>query len=279
MPVGRPLSARSGFSAYLFLLTLDLIGTSSSTELEGFAEDDPCLQEGSGECSASWLQLKARRKGVKSFVWLSDIHADPYYGTDLQQCRNTSTSEHANGMLTCDPPFDLFKSAAAAAAAAAPSAEFVLFTGDFVRHKQDLMPDPYSNVTHIIERVSSEVAAAFPELVRKSRIVIGALGNDDSPANYELNLTTENASNPWLRNAAEAMTKGGVLGHQFNTSAYNYGGYFAQQQGPLTILTINTIIYCVNHVPKSDPLPDDPFFQFRWMKQQLEKAAELKRPV
>lgn len=226
-----------------------------------------------------------RRKlggGRKTFIWLSDPHVDPYYGDVLrQQCLHKSatlTSSSKFGVFGCDPPQALLDSAAAAAAAAAPEAEFVVFSGDFVRHGQNLMPDPYANVSSVIGEVASTLESHKPGLAPAEFLSLGTLGNDDTPQNYQLNVTTLQARNPWLVNVASFLSKAGSM-TETSSVQYSYGGYYEQELGGLTILTINTIIYSDKHVPISEPLPPDPFRQFEWLRGQLQKASRTGRPV
>jgi sphingomyelin phosphodiesterase acid-like 3 len=224
------------------------------------------------------------RSTSKFFVWLSDIHVDPFYGSEGQQCNSTrhppeQLAANLFGTMGCDPPYALMESASAAAAeAVGGSAEFVLFTGDFVRHGQSSMPEPEADVLGTIANVSSILGQAFPDLLGKFHIVAGALGNDDSPQDYYLNITTNMPSNPWLTQVGETFLRERALAPEFE-GLYDYGGYFERQLGGLTILTINTIIYSVNHWPVAEELPEDPFLQFSWLRERLQHAAREKRAV
>ena len=54
----------------------------------------------------------------KQFVWLSDIHADPYYGTDAQARGGSPASvtmKNKWGTMGNDPGYDMLRSATAAA--------------------------------------------------------------------------------------------------------------------------------------------------------------------
>jgi len=236
---------------------------------------------GSSSPSAVSLPLFQTPPRVKSdskfFLWLTDAHIDLFYDSAQQDCRK-NTSAWPMGMMGCDPPLALMQStgrAAAAAAASVGGAEFTLFTGDFVRHGQHELPDPAGNVTNTIRAVSHVLAGIG------TRQSMGALGNNDSPRGYELEITEDSDHNPWLFNVGEAMEGEGVMSPRVFTN-YSYGGFFEEERGGLLLLTLNTIIYSVKHIPAPAPnqsLPVDPFGQLAWLRQRLEHAAAQGRPV
>lgn len=59
---------------------------------------------------------------------------------------------------------------------------------------------------------------------------------------------------------------------------YKYGSYVEFKIGELTILSIATVIYSVNHQP-SEPDEDDPFNQFAWLREKLEQAVKASEMV
>eukprot|EP00929_Paragymnodinium_shiwhaense_P068381 TRINITY_DN34379_c0_g1_i1.p1 TRINITY_DN34379_c0_g1~~TRINITY_DN34379_c0_g1_i1.p1 ORF type:complete len:447 (-),score=100.82 TRINITY_DN34379_c0_g1_i1:379-1719(-) len=178
--------------------------------------------------------------------------------------------------MGCDSPAALFESASKAAAEITPEADFVLFTGDFVRHGQDRLRDPWNNVTGIVRKASEILASAFPGM-KSEHFGVGTLGNDDSPRNYELNITTDAASNEWLSDVGSVFVQTGTMPTDA-ASDYYYGGYWERQLGPITMLSINTIIYSVSHLPKR-PLAEDPFRQFQWLRERLAAARKANSSV
>lgn len=222
------------------------------------------------------------KSGSKFFLWLTDPHVDLYYGTDGQQChRNASVlALHSFGLIGCDPPMALMDAASAEAASVAAKvggAEFTIFTGDFVRHRQDEMPDPYANVTTTIQRVTeSLVSIGGPE-----KALVGALGNDDSPLNYELKITSQEPSNNWLRNVGSAFETCGAMNPK-TLLQYEYGGFTETEMGGLIVISLDTIIYSVRHTPRpadGEPLLADPFGQFAWLRERLQAAKAGGRVV
>jgi hypothetical protein len=123
------------------------------------------------------------------------------------------------------------------------------------------------------------MAAGFPEMEQKGELCMGALGNDCSVQDYYLDITTQEAHNPWMTNlAVNAFTKQGVMSHEV-AEKYSYGGFFEKEFGGLIILSLNTLIYSNSHIPQTGPLPIDPFNQFAWLRERLIKAARDNRPV
>lgn len=216
-------------------------------------------------------------------MWLTDIHADPYYGGGLQQCKDSGavTAKAPYGILGCDPPQRLWESAAAAAANVSRnlSVDFVLFTGDFMRHGQDHLPQPGQVVLKVVADTTRTLLRHFPRVPLVPAVTAGAMGNDDSPANYALDVTTDLGSNPWLSRLGKTLGDLGVVPPEALQS-YRYGGFHQRILGPVTLLTINTLVYSRLHVPvPRGPLPEDPFRQLRWLRNKLETAAAQKRPV
>jgi len=216
----------------------------------------------------------------KFFLWLSDVHVDPYYGTSRQQCSESvdATKSNEQGTMGCDPPYALLKSVAAVAAnlSASVGAEFFLFTGDYARHNAAGMPHPSDNVSSIIYNVTHILGQHLPVLFTSQQMSIGVVGNTDLPTDYAMEISTEEESNHWLTKIADGLFPPLST---INEPEFTYGGYFESEFGGLTVLTINTVPYSVFHKPPADPLPDDPFSQFQWLRDKLAAAAQEERSV
>lgn len=63
------------------------------------------------------------------------------------------------------------------------------------------MTEPYGNVSEVIRKVAAMVHERRPEI----DCFFGALGNDDSVANYFQTITTYQVSNPWFRVVADEL--------------------------------------------------------------------------
>mmetsp|Transcript_67023 Transcript_67023/g.174465 ORF Transcript_67023/g.174465 Transcript_67023/m.174465 type:complete len:587 (+) Transcript_67023:84-1844(+) len=274
--------------------------SSHAAELPGAppAENVACASEADVE-EACWLSLRAsrarhatatrkqtgaRRAENKVFLWMSDIHADPLYGKPPpggvggQQCKKpvNETQAHAFGIVGCDPPYELMSSAAKVAAKSSSTYQFVTFTGDWTRHAQNNFRYPWGNVTSTIQNVTkiiiSEVNASVLGYSGGGQ-AFGTLGNDDSPQNYYLNVTTDEAENPWLANVGDVLHTQGAMSSGVVPN-YSYGGFFEEEMGGIVVLMINTIVYSVSHEGAINQNPEDPFHQFAWLRSRLQSAVD-----
>jgi len=222
---------------------------------------------------------------TKFAVWLSDIHLDPFYGaptvgTDsVAVCASHSrivTAAEADaapyGVLGCDPPARLWSSAVEAAKKIAyeVNTDTLLFTGDFTRHKQHFFTDPFMNVSDLIGATSDKLVDEFGYITKQSRI-LGTLGNDDSPRNYELNITN-GTMNPWYHRLSTKFAEANAMSAD-RAEAYDFGGYYETKVHNVLVLNIQTIIYSAFHYPKS-PMPTDPFGQLKWLRERLTFAVK-----
>lgn len=212
------------------------------------------------------------------FLWISDFHMDPLYGKAPaggklgQDCWTevSETSQNSYGTVGCDPPPSLVQSAMAAAKELIGSeAEFVVNTGDFSRHGMENLQDPSKDVVGIIGAVSGMIKAKFPTVP----LLFGTLGNDDNPENYYTNITTNLPSNPWFSEVGRTFVGKKVMDPSAE-STYRYGGYHAREMGGLRFLAIATVMYSHKHIPKDQNVEDDPFGQFAWLREELQKAAD-----
>ena len=149
---------------------------------------------------------------TRQFVWLSDIHADPFYGTEQQVKSYTASTTAGNewGTIGNDPGYALMRSATASAYNTSEDPSFLLFTGDFVRHHPEKMHHPWRNVTEVVRKVTEIMAEKFP-LLAAGRISVGAQGNDDAPENYWFPFTANKTTNPWASNLASTFQEEGCM--------------------------------------------------------------------
>merc|ERR1719221_2586292 len=82
-----------------------------------------------------------------------------------------------------------------------------------------------------------------------------------------------------MRSVGELFVAKGMLSGELLDS-YQYGGYYKEERGVLTILFINTLIYST-HRPRApdEALPEDPFRQLAWLRTSLAAAAASGRSV
>ena len=251
------------------------------------------------------------------FLWLSDLHYDPYFGKpgalsaeDVAgrgggRCDwegpdggedgdwdGDSDAPPPLGRTGCDAPLTLVEAAVASAREVLGSGsgpDFVLLTGDLVRHGADLLApgaaDRIRLVRHIMEALSVTLRDAFPGVP-----VLFALGNNDSGIDYGGGLGTEDAG---IRHvAADALGGGGNgngkdegAGRTFETAemerTYRRAGYYSRAiggGGRLRLLSLSTVQYSV-WFRRGSPSPspsqsgtDDPLGQFAWLILELTEA-------
>lgn len=238
----------------------------------------------------------------RSFIWFSDIHLDPYYGTDLavnhdgswggtddgEGCGPSKASTHPYGSFGCDsPPFLVeslleqasTKRSSTDAVTGATDLDFMIITGDFVRHGNDeLLPSPMNATEDILLTVSNSIRSYFPE----DFPVVPSIGNNDVTPDYYLDVDRPEVMLGMISRGLQPL-----LGEKNSkaTSTFQQGGYFAfNVTQEITVLSLNTVIYSTNHQPAYRPPPsddndDDPLGQFAWLEIQLEVAVQSKRSI
>lgn len=211
-----------------------------------------------------------------SFLWFSDIHLDPYYGNELAVSHNKLndsvsvscaflSSTNPIGDFGCDSPFSLVDLVLEESVNNI-EADFVIITGDFVRHNNNDLPLPLEATEKILKNVSSSIFKYHPNIP-----IVPSVGNNDVVPDYYLDLEEPDEM---LK-----MVTGG-LGHLLGNDTANFlkGGYYARKvSSRLTILSLNTILYSTNHQPPSTQ--KDPLGQFLWLVQQLRQASQSNTTV
>lgn len=216
-----------------------------------------------------------------SFLWLSDIHLEPDYGTSKaatkhnQACTLESAKESfPYGQFGCDAPTLLVEQTLdyAQAIANTTNIDFIIASGDFSRHGNEYLENPLQLTREILETVMDMIATRFPGVP-----VLVAVGNDDFTPDYYIDIEETTENNTML----ELVT--GAFNYSFQTeeevSSFRSGARFARNISDLlTILSINTVVYSVEHSPDQESI-EDPFGQFEWLRNQLEVAKSTRRNV
>lgn len=214
------------------------------------------------------------------FLWLSDLHLDPYYGTadaassHNDQCiLNATASRFPYGQPGCDAPMALINETLdhITSTISEEEADFVIITGDFARHQTDLLEDGVEEAQHILETISRALQSAFP-----STPILPCTGNNDFYPDYALDLTTQGSNNPSLIISLRGFQS---LLSEEELATFAQGGFYARSvSDSLTILSLNTVMYSVNHLPDQTYL-EDPMGQFAWLDAQLQTAFESSKTV
>mmetsp|Transcript_4365 Transcript_4365/g.9616 ORF Transcript_4365/g.9616 Transcript_4365/m.9616 type:complete len:671 (+) Transcript_4365:85-2097(+) len=233
---------------------------------------------------------QSQQKTTKWAVWISDIHVDPLYGipstpsgsacvaySSSKVFPESATANNPYGIIGCDPPPSLWDSALEAVRKVSRKfdPDALIFTGDFVRHVPDYTENPIETVSDLIGRAADEISEKFKVLGPSAKLV-GTLGNDDNPRNYQLNVTNT-PSNPWFRRVGGELREAGTMPYT-REEAYKMGGYYATEFHNILVLNIQTVTYSMFFAGEN-PDEDDPFGQFHWLEQQLTTASEKGQKV
>lgn len=218
------------------------------------------------------------------FVWLTDLHTDPFYGTasatnPTKNCSNLQiASDMPYGQIGCDSPWKLVESVLRDAAFYNWS-DFVVVAGDYVRHNADRMPAANSTqaMADIILNITATLNSSMgshvsrlhsPAVEAHHEAVVATMGNNDVLPNYNMPLQPNNYV---LKILADAWSME-LTPEEYDTVLY--GGYLARQVTPtLLLISINTLIYSRDHVPASTTAAD-PLNQFQWLAAQLSQLQK-----
>mmetsp|Transcript_5485 Transcript_5485/g.8363 ORF Transcript_5485/g.8363 Transcript_5485/m.8363 type:complete len:511 (+) Transcript_5485:118-1650(+) len=219
---------------------------------------------------------------TSTFLWLSDLHYDPYYGMDGAYGRRgtefcAESTDKVFGQYFCDASEELIRSAATSAVSMFPNSDFVVVTGDFSRHGTDQLKNPVQELGEILAKITKILHDVFDSDrdEEKSLSIIPTLGNNDFTPDYYINITER--PNALLAVAADAFS--GTLISQSEEETFREGGYLSRNvSDTLTILSINTLVYCNFHEPEQFDI-EDPFDQFSWLEIQLSMARLASRRV
>ena len=197
------------------------------------------------------------------FLWLSDLHYDPYYSQgDAWVTRGTSCSSAnapSEGQVECDAPLSLIQNTLRAAKDALPSPDFILVTGDISRHGMDRLTTAETTLTDIFNQIGHGFRSVFP---RTS--IVWCLGNNDAIADYYLDVDDPKV----LRMAMDSNLKSFMAKSEVET--FRRGGYFSRpMRNNVKMIALNSVIYSMNHQPRYSG--DDPLGQFEWLRKKLER--------
>jgi sphingomyelin phosphodiesterase acid-like 3 len=226
------------------------------------------------------------RSSRGSFLWLSDLHFDPWYGTEgafrhgtdnpcRQKRTHDGTDEYLYGQFGCDAPELLIQDALHHARRILQNPDFVVVTGNLCRHGNDQLEHPMVETQAILSNVSEWLVSTFP-----NTSILPSIGNNDVTPDYYLDSHNATALLTMVTNGLEPL---------FTTNnereAMLQGGYFARNvTDKITVLSLNTVLYSTSHQPEydvndDDDDDDDPLGQFQWLEEQLSLARSNHRVV
>jgi len=199
-------------------------------------------------------------------LWFTDFHLDPYYGTPnaLTSLGGDCTKPNTEIIPGCDSSFTLITSSLYHANTTCPFPDFIVVTGDLVRH---------GKLTNTTGRMAQQIVADtlseyFPDVK-----VLWCIGNNDVEPDYFLEITSivpypsDKSFQPDLVEIAENVRMKENLGNDADES-FKHGGYYSIELNGILLIVLNTIIY---H-PYAKNSEADPFGQFEWLAGQASIA-------
>jgi 3',5'-cyclic AMP phosphodiesterase CpdA len=220
--------------------------------------------------------------GVSSFLWLSDLHFDPFYGQpeaasfQTNVCSQGSSNEsYPYGRTMCDAPKALIDEALHQAHLSLEEKDhdidFILISGDLCRHANEVLDHPLSSTQSILTSAVEAVQSVFPGVH-----VIITVGNNDFTPDYFID-DSYAVNNTLLNMVTDAFQN--IFINPEEELQFRSGAYLARNvTDKLTVLALNTIMYSVRHMPNQSYV-EDPLGQFEWLKNQLQKAKLAGRRV
>jgi hypothetical protein len=210
-----------------------------------------------------------------TFVVLSDLHFDPLYDPELvpelqaaearqwprifESSKVTRLSAYGE-----DTNYPLLKSALSSLRCRTPEPDFVLISGDFLRHK---FPQDKALVRKTLEFLTLRLQATFPGIP-----VLPALGNNDSDCG---DYTTQ-PGGPFLVDLAAIWRP--LPGPQAGTWAQSFpaGGYYSVPHPTVPkvrLAVLNTVLFSPKY-QNCGPAPADPGQdELNWLANVLKQAA------
>ena len=135
-----------------------------------------------------------------------------------------------------------------------------------MRHAAADMPDPANTSQAIVANITSMISDAFPNVSMHTHSIAETLGNNDVLPDYYLPVEPDSPALDRLPAAWQDTL------YPDEVATVLLGGYFSRELMPgLLLLSINTIVYSLNHEPDTRTVLD-PFDQFAWMRDTLTGA-------
>jgi sphingomyelin phosphodiesterase acid-like 3 len=225
---------------------------------------------------AAFPAAAAAQQDTGTFVVLSDIHFDPLYdpelvpqlqAADARQWLRIFESSKVTRLSNygADTNYPLLKSALASLRCRTPEPDFVLISGDFLRHG---FPQDQALARKTLELLTLRLQATFPGIP-----VLPALGNNDSACgDYVMQ-----PGGPFLADLAATWRP--LLGPEAGTFATSFpaGGYYSVPHPtvPKTRLAVlNTVLFSPKY-QNCGPAPADPGKdELAWLAGVLKQAAD-----
>ena len=223
---------------------------------------------------------KRSMRPSSSFVWMSDIHFDPYFGmpqaysssSTNNLCSSSTTTQDETAITAqfgCDSPWNLIQSAILEVSSHDPT--FVVLTGDFSRHELDRV-DSNQGRDGAVSQILGNITLELQAQLSPGTILVPVLGNNDVLPDYFLNVVDHES--PQLKWIADTLLDLNVLSTE-EAELFRYGGYYARTIGEIRLICLNTVVYSVEHTPRLPLYNSDPYDQFTWLEQELQSHKNV----
>ena len=231
--------------------------------------------------SITFLLIGSARS-VGKVLHLSDLHYDPIYNSNALNHRHcacnfvdeekknncTAPTSVQYGRVGCDAPLSLIETALASAKANLPNPDFIVLTGDIIRHHSEVLGGSLpGRLVNLFQIISNLISTYFTPTISVGQ----SFGNDDFQKNYFFN-TTEECNQPLLKAVLPIFQRMIPPLTHADKNSFHCGGYYSFHiNSKLSIIVLNTILYSVRHNPiiitKSNEA--DPMGQFKWLENTL----------
>eukprot|EP00944_MAST-04C_sp_MAST-4C-sp1_P009242 g9242.t1 len=233
-------------------------------------------------CCILYLFVFTRSTG--KVLHISDLHYDPLYKSNARNHRGcacnmvekqncTASDTVLYGRVGCDAPLTLIESAFESAKVVITNPDFIVFTGDAIRHHSNVikgaLPD---KLISLFRTISNVLTSYFGSTV----VIAQAFGNDDFQKNYFFNISKK-CDQPLLREVLPVFQRGMPNLAKVDTNMFTCGGFYSVSiSSKLTIIVLNTVLYSVRHNPKMSNAGqvEDPMGQFAWFDETLGKLQQ-----
>jgi sphingomyelin phosphodiesterase acid-like 3 len=218
---------------------------------------------------------------VSTFLWLSDIHLDPFYShpqavafVNPLCAEESSNKTFPYGHVGCDSPPTLLHETLRHAQQSIKDKgdiDFVVVTGDLCRHGNQMLDNPVASTQDILMKVIEAIQFIAPDAH-----IIASVGNNDFTPDYYIDVEKRD-NNTLLNMVTDGFQK--IFISSAEESSFRSGAYLARNVSEnLTVVSLNTVMYSKHHSPEQTHV-DDPLGQFEWLTDQLQLAMATGRRV
>jgi sphingomyelin phosphodiesterase acid-like 3 len=224
---------------------------------------------------AAFPAAAAAQQDTGTFVVLSDIHFDPLYdpalvpqlqAADARQWQRIFESSKVTGLSAygADTNYPLLKSALSSLRCRTPEPDFVLISGDFLRHK---FPQDPALARKTLEFLTLRLQATFPGIP-----VLPSLGNNDSDCGDY----TMQPGGPFLADLAGIWRP--LLGSEAGTWGRSFpaGGYYSVPHPTVPkvrLVALNTVLFSPKYQNCGSAPADPGQDELDWLAGVLKQAA------